>query len=318
MEISKEQILKSAAILTEGGLVAIPTETVYGLAGNAFNEKAIEKIFKLKGRPLYNPLIVHIGKLSDLANVVNDIPEKASTLMTAFWPGPLTLVLKKHANIPKIVTGGHDTVAVRMPNHKFTLALLQQLPFPLAAPSANKFGGISPTTASHVRASFKTQSLFILDGGNCEKGIESTIVGFQEGEPVLYRHGSVSVAELEKVCGPIQFHTKDEVAPVASGMLSKHYAPNTKTYFIKDVKKLAASFDGKRVGLLLFNQILQDASVFHQEVLSPTSDLIMAAKNLYAALHKLDAMNLDIIIAEHMPNEGIGKTINDRLQRAST
>lgn len=166
MKISKEQILKSAEILIEGGIVAIPTETVYGLAGNAFNEKAVEKIFKLKGRPLCNPLIVHIGKLSDLTNIVADIPKKASALITAFWPGPLTLVLKKHPSIPAIVTGGHDTVAVRMPNHKLTLQLLQQLPFPLAAPSANKFGGISPTMASHVRASFKNESLFILDGGN--------------------------------------------------------------------------------------------------------------------------------------------------------
>lgn len=134
---------------------------------------------------------------------------------------------------------------------------------------------------------------------------------------MLYRHGSVSVAELENVCGTLRVHTTDEVAPVAAGMLSKHYAPTTKTYFTNDVKKIAASFNGKRIGLLLFNQQLDDLSVFHQELLSPTGDLIMAAKNLYAALHKLDSMNLDIIIAEPMPNEGLGKTINDRLHRAA-
>lgn len=317
MNSNSTELQKAIEILNKGGVIAMPTETVYGLAGNAFDEIAIEKIYNLKKRPLNNPLIVHIGSVSDLDKVALEIPEKAFELIKAFWPGPLTLVLKKHPNIAKNVTAGNETVAVRMPNHHLALELLKQLDFPLAAPSANRFGGISPTSAAHVKTSFQNDAPYILDGGECEKGIESTIVGFENGEPILYRHGSIILEEIEKILGKLTVHTKEEVAPKASGMFSKHYAPLTKTYVSNNVKDLVNSHKGKKIGLILFKQILPDLAVKHQAVLSLNGDLTEAAKNLYAAMHKLDLMELDVIIAEKVPNEGIGKTINDRLERAS-
>ncbi len=317
MQDKSIELLEGINILNHGGIIAIPTETVYGLAGNAFDSNAVQKIYNLKNRPLYNPLIVHIGSLKDLDKVAIEIPEKAWQLMHAFWPGPLTLVLKKHPAIANIVTSGNDTVGVRMPNHPIALELLKQLDFPLAAPSANRFGGISPTSAAHVVASFTNKAPFILDGGSCEKGIESTIVGFENGNPILYRHGSIVLEEIEQVCGKLKIHTKDDVAPIASGMLSKHYAPLTKTIFSAHIKDLVRDYKGKKIGLILFDQILLDVDVEHQEVLSPIGDLSEAAKNLYAAMHRLDLMQLDLIIAAPMPNEGIGKTLNDRLARAS-
>jgi len=179
--------------LTAHQIIAIPTETVYGLAGNAFSEEAIAKIFKLKKRPLYNPLIVHIKSVDFLTKVAQEIPEVALVLAKAFWPGPLTLVLKKRSIIPDIVTAGKDTVAIRVPNHPMTSQLLNELDFPLAAPSANPFGSISPTTAHHVSHYFSEELDVILDGGTCERGIESTIIGFENDLPIVYRLGVITL-----------------------------------------------------------------------------------------------------------------------------
>lgn len=317
MNTKFSQIQEGIQILKSGGIIAIPTETVYGLAGNAFDENAIKKIYELKKRPLHNPLIVHIGSIKDLEKVAVEVPEKAMKLIEAFWPGPLTLVLKKNSAIQDIVTSGNKTVAVRMPNHPLTLELLRQLNFPLAAPSANRFGGISPTSAAHVKNSFNANSPFILDGGECERGIESTIVGFENDDPVIYRYGSITVEEIEKHCGKVKVFNKEDIAPIASGMLAKHYAPLTKTILSSDIENSIHTNKGKKIGLMLFNQTLPNVEVMHQEVLSQSSNLGEAAKNLYATMHKLDHLQLDLIIAERMPNEGMGKAINDRLERAS-
>lgn len=307
---------KAKEVLINNGVVAIPTETVYGLAGNAFSDIALKKIYQLKNRPFYNPLIVHIKSVEVLNQVVKDIPELALKLAYQFWPGPLTLILKKQDNISDIVTSGKDTVAVRVPNHPLTLSLLNILDFPLAAPSANPFGSISPTSAQHVLNYFNDELEVILDGGICQKGIESTIIGFQNNKPVLYRHGSISVEEIEECIGKITFHTTDNKAPNAPGMLSSHYAPKTNTYLVDDVASAINSYKGKKIGLLLFsNKILGDFSLV-QEVLSINGDLDEAATNLYAALHRLDNSNLDVIIAERFPNMGLGRAINDRLERA--
>lgn len=304
-------------VLTKGDIIAIPTETVYGLAGNAYEESIVKKIFALKQRPFYNPLIVHIKSPDFLPQVAFDIPEVAQLLAQAFWPGPLTLILKKQAHIPKLVTAGKETVAVRVPNHPLTLSLLSQLDFPLAAPSANPFGSISPTTAEHVEGYFKENLSVILDGGACDRGVESTIIGFENDEPVLFRLGAVSVEEIEKVVGKVRFKTYGNSTDVAApGMLSRHYSPATATYLADNVQELITSFSGKKIGLLLFKNKLTDVLVATQEVLSPSGDLGEAARELYAALHRLDKMDLDVIIAEHFPEEGLGKTINDRLQRA--
>ena len=307
---------KAAGALKENNIVAIPTETVYGLAANAFESEAIEKIFSLKKRPFYNPLIVHIKAAEYLNHIAKDIPEIAFRLATEFWPGPLTLVLNKKSIVPAIITAGKDTVAVRMPNHPITLELLNSLDFPLAAPSANPFGSISPTTAAHVRRYFGENLEVVLDGGECIKGIESTIVGFEGEQVVMYRLGSISTEDIERVAGKLKFHTIDDSAPAAPGMLSRHYAPSTETFLTQDVKEMVLSHPNKKIGLLIFQESPISQHVAHTEVLSQKGDLNDAARNLYAAMHRLDHLNLDVIIAEKLPEEGLGKSINDRLKRA--
>lgn len=307
----------AAALLNKNEIVAIPTETVYGLAGNAFNAKALKKIFELKKRPFYNPLIVHIKSIADLNQIATEIPAKAMLLADAFWPGPLTLVLKRQSTIPDLVTGGKNTVAVRVPNHPVTLALLEELDFPLAAPSANPFGSISPTKAQHVADYFTESSLTVLEGGECRSGIESTIIGFEEESAVLYRLGSITIEEIEAVIGPIKIKTHNEQNPSAPGMLSKHYAPKTRTVLTENILEELALFSTKRIGLLSFHTIFEDTNIVTNEVLSPTGDLTEAASHLYDSLHKLDQLKLDVIIAQRFPDHGLGRTINDRLERAT-
>lgn len=308
---------KAKKALSENNIIAIPTETVYGLAGNAYSEKAIKKIYALKKRPFYNPLIVHIKSAAYLMNVARDIPELAQKLANEFWPGPLTLVLKKQLHIPDIVTSGKDTVAIRVPNHPLTLNLLEQLEFPLAAPSANPFGSISPTSAIHVQNYFEHDLEVILDGGECEKGIESTIIGFENNQPILYRLGSLSIEDIENKIGKVLAKIHDDAAPKAPGMLSRHYAPSTDTYLTDDVEKLIQLYSDKKIGLILFENPIQQTSVEHQEILSKSGDLKEAAKNLYAAMHRLDQLGLDMIIAQRLPDVGLGKTLNDKLERAT-
>ena len=302
--------------LKQNDIVAIPTETVYGLAGNAFSEFAVNKIFSLKKRPLHNPLIVHISSINKLDTIAKNIPDKALQLAKKFWPGSLTLILDKHSNIPSIVTAGNDKVAVRIPNHPITLQLLNQLPFPLAAPSANPFGSISPTSAQHVFDYFKNELEIILDGGSCAYGIESTIIGFENNEPIIYRLGALTIEEIEKEIGPLKYKIKNDKSPVAPGMLSKHYAPKTETFLTNNVKTLIKSFPNKKIGVLLFSKSVCNSQIVHCEILSTDGKLEEAAKNLYASLHRLDEKKLDIIIAEIMPDYGLGKAINGRLQRA--
>lgn len=308
---------KAIDLLNNEKVVAIPTETVYGLAGNIFSEKAIRSIFELKKRPLYNPLIVHLKSVTQLEQVAKDIPEKARLLAEAFWPGPLTMVLKKQSTISDLITAGKDTVGVRVPNHPVALALLDQLDFPLAAPSANPFGSISPTIAAHVSNYFEENEVHVLDGGPCTKGIESTIVGFENDQPVLYRAGATSIAAIEPIVGPLKIFTKDDVAPIAPGMLSKHYAPSTPTVFSTDIEKTLLDYIDKRIGVLSFCQQYEHPCIIHQEMLSSKGDLDEAASRLYAAMHELDGKKLDILIVEQLPNEGIGIAINDKLKRAS-
>jgi L-threonylcarbamoyladenylate synthase len=317
MSIISKDISKAVTLLNTEEVVAIPTETVYGLAGNIYSEKAIKSIFETKQRPFFNPLIVHIPSLDEMENIVEYIPEKAKLLADAFWPGPMTLVLKKKASIPDLITAGKDTVAVRIPNHALTLELLNQLDFPLAAPSANPFNRISPTKAEHVEAYFKDQINMVLDGGACEKGIESTIIGFDNDEPVIYRLGSTSIEAIESVVGSITIQNKKEISPDAPGMLARHYAPKTKTVLTDNLQKSIENHKGKQIGVLLYNDILNDEQINFKIVLSEEKNLEEAASKLYDALHQLDKQDLDIIIAERLPDYGLGKSINDRLNRAT-
>ena len=310
-------INKAKEILLKNELIAIPTETVYGLAGNAYNETALKEIFKLKNRPFYNPLIVHLKSASCITDVATEIPESALILAEKFWPGPLTLVLKKQPHISDIVTAGKETVAVRVPKHPLALALLDKLDFPLAAPSANPFGSISPTNAEHVFNYFGEKLKVILDGGECEKGLESTIIGFENNQPILYRHGSISLEEIEKITGKLSIITNSEKTPNSPGMLSRHYAPKTDTYLTNTISELLNCFKGKKIGILVFKNPFQDKRIVQEEILSKAGDFNEAAKNLYAAMHRLDQNNLDVIIAERLPDVGLGKTINDKLERAT-
>lgn len=305
--------------LQNNDIVGMPTETVYGLAGNAYSKDAVQKIFTLKNRLYYNPLIVHIKSVDYLQQVAKNIPALALQLADAFWPGPLTLVLEKQDHIPDIVTGGKNTVGVRIPNHPIALELLEALDFPLAAPSANPFGSISPTTAKHVADYFRDTLAIILEGGSCDKGIESTIIGFENGAPILYRQGSTKVEDIEKITDTLKMrvHGSHETV-VAPGMLSKHYAPNTKTVLTGNVLAEIEKHLGKSIGVLQLKLTILPDFIVAIETLSQTGDMEEAAKNLYAAMHRLDHQNLDLIIAEKMPAHGMGSAINDKLERAAT
>ncbi len=316
IQISKDLDL-AKNLLENDEVVAIPTETVYGLAGNIFSEKAIKKIFETKKRPFFNPLIVHVHSLACLETICSEIPLKAKLLANNFWPGSLTLILKKQNSISDLVTGGKDTVAVRIPNHFLTLELLSKLDFPLAAPSANPFGSISPTSAEHVANYFSNTLPLVLDGGNCENGIESTIIGFENEEPILYRLGAISREEIESVIGPVLLKNNNENAPEAPGMLTRHYAPLTKTILVNDVKKEIEKYPTKKIGLLLFNNVTIDKEDVVIEILSKKWSLKEATANLYAAMHRLDTQNLDLIIAQKFPEIDLGNSINDRLERAT-
>ena len=316
MSIISKDIQKAVQLLTEDQLVAIPTETVYGLAGNIFSEKAIKSIFSTKQRPFFNPLIVHIPSVKSLNDLVTHVPEKAKLLAAAFWPGSMTLVLKKSKTIPDIITAGKDTVAVRVPNHPITLALLKKLPFPLAAPSANPFGSISPTKPAHVENYFRNSIKMVLDGGSCANGIESTIIGFENEEPVIYRLGALPLEEIEAVIGTVSIKNKKEEKPDAPGMLARHYAPKTSTFLVDDVAAEVKKNTGKKMGVLVFKSSLNNENIT-EIILSKNGSLQEAASKLYSAMHDLDSKNLDLIIAERFSEFGLGKSINDRLQRAT-
>ena len=317
MSIISKDIQKAIDLLTNENLVAIPTETVYGLAGNIFSEKAIKSIFETKKRPFFNPLIVHIPTVNILDTIVSEVPEKAKLLAEAFWPGSMTLVLKKNSTIPDIITAGKGTVAVRVPNHPVTLKLLQQLSFPLAAPSANPFNNISPTKPEHVERYFKNDIKMVLDGGVCKNGIESTIIGFENDEPIIYRLGALALEEIEAVVGKVAIKNKKEENPDAPGMLQKHYSPLTTTILTKDISSEIEKYSNKKIGVLTFDTSYKSDKISTEIILSNSSDLQEAASKLYDSLHQLDHLNLDVILVEKMPDFGLGKSMNDRLQRAA-
>lgn len=304
------------SVLAQDGVVALPTETVYGLAGNAYSEQAVRQIFALKNRPLFNPLIVHLPSADCLDEVAIEIPDLARQLAHSYWPGPLTLLLKKRSNIPDLVTAGKSTVAVRVPNHPLSLDLLNRIDFPLAAPSANPFGSISPTTAQHVYGYFGEQVEVILDGGACDRGIESTIIGFEGDQLILYRHGALSLETIQQVSGRVGVQQLHSNKPIAPGMLARHYAPRTPIILTDQLDEEIRKYPHKKIGVLLFEQNRMEDAVEVQVVLSENGDLEEAARNLYAALHRLDHLDLDLLIAQPVPDVGIGQSINDRLRRA--
>lgn len=298
-------------LLTRGELVAIPTETVYGLAANALNDAAVVKIFEAKKRPRFNPLIVHVADWEQARAYVSEVPTLAEKLAQAFWPGPLTLLLPKNHLIPDLVTAGSPLVALRAPRHPLAQELLRALPFPLAAPSANPFGYISPTTAGHVQAQLGDAVSYILDGGPAEVGLESTIVGFDDDGPVWYRLGGLGLDALEAVAGPVRDGRITAETPQAPGMLKSHYAPKTSLWLENSPADLP-----EKKGALRFREYLPGIPSEWQRILSPQGDLAEAARNLFIYLHELDQLGLDAILAERLPGHGLGLAINDRLERA--
>jgi L-threonylcarbamoyladenylate synthase len=301
-------------LLEGGNLVAIPTETVYGLAANAFDVNAVTEVFKTKERPSCDPLIVHTDSLEKITLFAEEIPDQALQLAMEFWPGPLTMLLKKKNSIPDLVTAGLETVAVRIPRHPLTKLLLETLDFPLAAPSANPFGYISPTTAQHVEDQLGHKIQYILDGGACTVGIESTIIGFDNDTPVVYRLGGMGIEEIEKVVGKTKLMPHSSSIPSAPGMLKSHYAPK-KQLILGDIPTLLENFKEEELAVLAFQKTYTKSPHYHH--LSVSGDLNEAAQNLFEKLRTLDKLPVDKIIAELVPDEGLGKAINDRLKRAA-
>ncbi|MFN5169476.1 MAG: L-threonylcarbamoyladenylate synthase [Cyclobacteriaceae bacterium] len=312
-EIGKD-LARAKALLDRGELVAIPTETVYGLAANALDAGAAARIFAAKNRPSFDPLIVHVATPLRVGEYVADFPESAQALASAFWPGPLTLVLPKKNQIPDLVTAGLSTVGIRCPAHELTLELLLALDYPLAAPSANPFGYVSPTRPEHVQEQLGNQLSYILDGGPCRVGVESTIVGFEE-TPVVYRLGGIALEDIENVVGSVRVMMHSASNPMAPGQLASHYAP-AKKILLGNAAELLAQNRNEKVALLRFHNRLPDTNV-QQIILAPSGTLQEAAQNLFAALRQFDKMDITLVLAEPVPDTGLGRAINDRLRRAA-
>lgn len=310
------------SLLKQGNLVAIPTETVYGLAANAFNANAVAKIFEAKNRPSFNPLIIHTDSIKKLEEWGLLIPENMLLLAKHFSPGPLTYVIPKSNQIPDIVTAGTNAVAVRIPNHNLTLNLLSQLNYPLAAPSANPSGYVSPTTALHVQNQLGETIPYILDGGACNVGLESTIISFLTDTPTILRHGGITIEQIENIIGKVidkPGEAGDKITtdnPVAPGQLARHYA--TKHTLIHDNPfNHLDKYNAARIAIISFSKKYPNIPDNLQFVLSPKGDLAEAAQNLFSTMRLVDELDVDVILAEKFPDNGLGKAINDRLKRAS-
>lgn len=309
-------ISRARRLLQAGKLVAIPTETVYGLAGNAINTGAVTEIFRVKDRPFFDPLIVHTDRLEKIRDYILEIPGPLEELASRFMPGPLTILVHKTAMMPDLVTAGSSKVAIRIPDHPITFELLRQLDFPLAAPSANPFGYVSPTSAQHVYDQLKDKIPYILDGGPCSVGLESTIIDYDQGQIQVLRKGGITVEEIEKITGPVKMMERSTSRPSAPGMLDQHYAPGI-TLTLQPLQQILSQYSPEKIGLLAFEKGNPQIKQENQFVLSTHGDLAMAAQNFFRHLRELDKMDLDIIVAELVPEKGMGRAINDKLKRAA-
>lgn len=314
-----KDLARASDILRSGGLVAIPTETVYGLGANAFDKDACLKIFEAKGRPGDNPLIVHIAHKSQLDDIVEEVNENAKKLINAFWPGPLTIVMKKSDKIPNEVSAGLDTVAVRMPSHKIAYQLLDMCGIPVAAPSANTSGKPSPTAAKHVFEDMNGRIDAIVDGGSCEVGLESTVIDVTEDIPKLLRPGGVTYEQLCDVLGTVikNYEFKDGEIPKSPGVKYKHYAPKAQVFVVKGnfseyvVKKCD---EYKKIGVLCHNKYnLPQNCIVRYMGDSPEE----YANTLFSHLRDFDSENVDVIFAEDIDDKGINLAVSNRLYKAA-
>lgn len=316
--VNSQTIEHAARLLQQGKLVAIPTETVYGLGADASNSAAVAKIFAAKGRPADHPLIVHLAYPAQIKDWAENIPDAAWQLANAFWPGPLTLILHKKASVPSAVTGGQATVALRVPDNPVALWLLRVFGGGIAAPSANRFGRISPTLAEHVAEELGDAVDCILDGGACSVGLESTIIDLTDSQPTILRPGRITRTQLEEVL-KTEIALKSQHKIRAPGMLASHYAPSTPAYLCEtetlQVLLEQQLAEGKRVGVLIFSSELAGLSCQHSRQLPQQTDAYEAA--LYAALRELDALQLDSILVEKPPAAESWSAVNDRLGKAT-
>lgn len=324
--LNKNQTSEAADILKKGGIVAIPTETVYGLAANVFDEAAVKNIFKAKGRPSDNPLIVHISKLSDVCNIVSEFPEEAKKLADKFWPGPLTMILPKNKNIPDCVTGGMNSVAVRFPSHEIAREIIEKSGVPLVAPSANISGRPSPTKFEHVVHDLSGKVDALLDGGDCKVGVESTVLSLVNAVPVLLRPGLITQKEISEVIGEIKISPFVMKAPeedekvLSPGMKYKHYSPKTDVVMVvgspKNYSKYVNDKLSENCGALCFEQdipFLKVPYISYGQINCPEEQ----AKNLFDALRKSDNLNVKTIYAHFQKNNEVSSAVRNRLIRAA-
>ncbi|WML46252.1 L-threonylcarbamoyladenylate synthase [Neobacillus sp. PS3-40] len=321
------QIVDAATLLIDNEVVALPTETVYGLGGNAESDVAVAKIFAAKGRPGDNPLIIHIAEKDQINSFVEDIPENAALLMDSFWPGPLTIIFKKIDGVlSELATAGLTTVAVRMPDHPVAHALLKKCGIPIAAPSANSSGKPSPTTAQHVMEDLQGKIAGIIDGGPTGVGVESTVIDCTEPIPVILRPGGITLEQLEEVVGEIKVDpalTNSESKPKAPGMKYRHYAPNAPLFLINGSQKflqkhvLEKQQEGFRVGVLT---TVENTNEYQADVIlacGKRAELETVASSLYSVLREFNQAKVDVIYSEIFPNDGVGQAIMNRLQKAA-
>lgn len=316
-ELEKINLVSKAIIC--GKLVAFPTETVYGLGANAFDQKAISQIFKVKGRPQDNPLIVHIFDISQVEQLAKVFPQSAQRLIKEFWPGPLTIVLKKKKIVPKIVTAGLDSVAIRMPENKIALKLIKQSKVPIVAPSANLSGKPSPTKARHVIDDIFGKVDYIIDGGNCKIGIESTVIDFTSKVPTILRPGYITKEDIEKVIGKVEISkSKSKTAPKAPGMKYKHYSPKAKVRLISKNKiklEIKKQLENKeKIAIITFNNKIENKDlVFSKDY----NQLIDYSKNLFSDFRFADKKKASAIIVQEVPDQKFGHSIMNRLKKAA-
>ncbi len=306
----------AADLLLKGKLVAIPTETVYGLAANALNEKAVLSIFEAKQRPFFDPLIIHLADIDSVCEYAELKDERLKKLAKTFWPGPLTLLLPKKDIIPNIVTSGLERVAVRIPNHPLTLELLKKINIPLAAPSANPFGYVSPTKPAHVEDQLGNKIDYIIDGGSCNIGLESTIIGIEGDAVCVYRLGGLAIEDIESIIGKVELRINSSSDPKAPGQLKSHYAPS-KPLFIGDINDLILRHSTKKIAVICFgeeNFSNEGLIVFN---LSRKKNLAEAAINLFKFLREADECLAEVVLCHQLPDIGLGRAINDRLKRAA-
>ena len=304
----------AARFLLDGKIVAIPTETVYGLAANALDEKAVLLIFEAKQRPFFDPLIIHVASIESARKYAHLEDPRLIALAEKFWPGPLTLLLPKK-NIPDIVTSGLPSVAVRVPRHPLTLSLLNRVNVPLAAPSANPFGYVSPTEPAHVNRQLGKSVAYILDGGPSQVGIESTIVGIEDDQPCVYRLGGLAIEDIERVAGKVDQRINLSGDPSAPGQLKNHYAPR-KPLFVGDIAEIAEKNKSLRYSVICFGPGNFPSALYVYQ-LSSTKNDEEAALNLFRLLRLADEDGSDIVICGKLPDKGLGIAVNDRLRRAS-